>query len=69
MYGVIAKQIVKDSYRNDLAIQNVSCPTLIIHGDCDDFVKIENSVRLFGLIIRKHAQMLGDVGDCERNDA
>jgi dienelactone hydrolase len=36
-----------ECFPNDRVISNVSCPTLFIHGERDDLIPMEHSVRLF----------------------
>jgi hypothetical protein len=42
--------LMKDQFRSDLRIRNVTAPVLIVHGDRDTVVPIESGERLYSLI-------------------
>jgi fermentation-respiration switch protein FrsA (DUF1100 family) len=42
--------LMKDQFRSDLRIRNVTAPVLIVHGDRDRVVPIESGERLYSLI-------------------
>jgi uncharacterized protein len=42
--------LVKDQFRSDLRIRNVTAPVLIVHGDRDTVVPIESGEQLYALI-------------------
>jgi len=42
--------LMKDQFRSDLRIRNVTVPVLIVHGDRDTVIPIESGERLYSLI-------------------
>jgi uncharacterized protein len=42
--------LMKDQFRSDLRIHNVTAPVLIVHGDRDTVIPIESGERLYSLI-------------------
>jgi len=42
--------LMKDQFRSDLRIRNVTAPVLIVHGERDDVVPIESGERLYALV-------------------
>lgn len=57
---------VRDQFPNDRLIQNVSCPTLLIHGRHDRLIPTEHSVRLFEKC-RGHRKLLVTPDDMRHN--
>ena len=47
---VPVRWLMKDQFRSDLRISNVTAPVLIVHGDRDTVIPIESGEQLFGLI-------------------
>jgi fermentation-respiration switch protein FrsA (DUF1100 family) len=47
---VPVRWLMKDQFRSDQRIRDVTAPVLIVHGDRDDVIPIESSERLYALI-------------------
>jgi|SRR5215467_7032367 len=47
---VPVRWLMKDQFRSDLRIRNVTAPVLIVHGDRDTVIPIESGEQLFDLI-------------------
>jgi len=47
---VPVRWLMKDQFRSDLRIRNVTAPVLIVHGDRDEVIPIASSERLYALI-------------------
>jgi uncharacterized protein len=47
---VPVRLLMKDQFRSDLRIHNVTAPVLIVHGDRDNVVPIESGEQLYALI-------------------
>jgi uncharacterized protein len=47
---VPVRLLMKDQFRSDLRIRDVTAPVLIVHGDRDDVIPIESAEQLYALI-------------------
>jgi uncharacterized protein len=47
---VPVRLLMKDQFRSDLRIRDVTAPVLIVHGDRDDVIPIESGEQLYALI-------------------
>jgi len=45
--GKFVASMFDDKFRNFAVIQNVTCPTLLIHGEHDSMIPVEHSIELF----------------------
>lgn len=47
--GFLATKLIPDMFKNDLAVRNVFCPVLIIHGAKDQLVSVKHAKELYSL--------------------
>ena len=50
MFGSLSQFFIKERFKNEELIQNVNCPTFILHGTKDDVIPVGHSKRLSKLV-------------------